>query len=302
MNSERHVPRMIGRPVLRSTLLRSLRSNAVATALVLWTIVIAGVGATVLVQQTGTDQPFHSGTVSAASVGASIAQWWVLTIVAGMSVLAPYLAIVTCAAHGERERLDAWRSTLVRPGNVVRGLWQSLLALLLLAVALSLPVAGMALSLGGTSAAQLGTGIAAALLWGATTAALGIAIACRSNGPVRPLLVTAIVILVILGGPVLAHGLRGTNTHGSDPVLAVDPLVATADVAAPRAAPPTLKRSASRAPLAHLRDTVEPHSGRIPPWGWTIVGAGALIVVSLFTARVRIARPAPDRRVRSEPQ
>lgn len=292
MSTDRHGPRVVGRPVQRAVLLRSLRSNVVAAALSLWTVLVVGISIAVLVQRTGADQPFHPGTAPPAPVGAAVAQWWVLTIVSGMLVLAPYLAVVSCAARDERARLDAWRSTLVRPGQVVGGLWRAQLALLLLALGLSLPVAGMALALGGTSFAQLGVGIGGAFLCGASASALALAVSCRSSGTVRPLLAMALLLAAVVGIPVVVHGLRAPDHSRPDAVLAANPLVGVAAAAAPRATPISSSDSAARAPLTHLRANVEPAGGQIPPWGWTAIGAGIIAALSLVVARIRLGRPS----------
>lgn len=292
MSRDRHGTRVVGRPVRRAALLRSLRSNVVAAALAMWTVVVVGIAIAVLVQRTGADRPFHPGTEPAAPIGAAVAQWWVLTITAGMLVLAPYLTVVSCATRDERARLDAWRSTLVRPAQVVGGLWRTQLSLQLLALGLSLPIAGMALALGGTSVAQLGVGLAGAFLCGAATSALALAVSCRSSGTVRPLLALTVLLVAIVGIPVIVHGMREPGRSRPDAVLVANPLVGIADAAAPRAAPTRAPDSAARAPLTHLRANVEPTDGRIPPWGWTSIGAVILIALSLVVARIRLGRPS----------
>lgn len=296
MRSDRKPSRPVGRPALRATLLRSLRSNVVATALALWAIGVAGIGITVLIQNTGTDRPFHSGSTSAPELGATLAQWWVLSIVGGMCVLAPVLAVHACAATGERGRLESWRSTLVGPSRVVGGLWQAQLAVLLLALTMSFPVAGTALALGGTSIAQLGVGLAAAFLCGATWSALAIAVSCRSTSVVRPLILCTLLVALVLGGPVAVHGFRATSRHAADATLLANPLVGAADAAAPRVHRAPNTRSAASAPLDHLMDMVEPQTGRFPPWGWTAIGATVILAMSLTTSRLRIARPESGRR------
>jgi hypothetical protein len=278
--------------VRRAALLRSLRSNVVAAALIVWTIVIVGIGVAVLVQRTGADQPFHPGVARPAPVGAAIAQWWVLSIASGMLVLAPFLTVFACAARDERARLDAWRSTLVGPSQVVAGVWRAQLALVLLALGSSLPVAGMALALGGTSVAQLGVGLAGAFVCGSSASAVALALSCRSSGTFRPLLVATLVIVAVVGAPVVVHGLREPGRTRPDAVLVVNPLVGVSDAAAPRATPTRAADSAARAPMAHLRALVEPAGGRVPPWGWTTIGAVVVTGLSLLVARMRLGRQA----------
>jgi hypothetical protein len=292
VSADRRNARVVGRPVRRAALLRALRSNVVAAALIVWTIVVVGIGVAVLVQRTGADQPFHQGAARPAPVGAAIAQWWVLSIVSGMLVLAPFLTVFACAARDERARLDAWRSTLVGPSQVVSGLWRAQLALVLLALGLSLPVAGMSLALGGTSVAQLGVGLAGAFACGATASALALVLSCRSSGTFRPLLVVTLVIVAVVGVPVIVHGVREPGHSRPDAVLVVNPLVGVADAAAPRATPTHASDSAARAPLTHLRALVEPSGGRVPPWGWTTIGAVAVTGSSLIVARMRLGRRA----------
>ncbi len=286
----------VGNPVQRATLLRAMRSNSIAAILTGWTVLIAAVGAVVLGDQIGYSHPFKAAPTDGPIVGLHLGQWWVVTVVAGMAVLMAVLGCTMSAAQGERRRLAAWNATLVRPGRVALGLWKSQLALGALALALTLPVAGIAYGLGGTTLTQLGIGLAGAAVAGASTSAFAIAVSCRSRGVLRPLVVCLVVLAGLFVGPVIAHQARGAPE--SDPVLVVVPIVAVADAAVPHAALRSCVADASfpvdcsPPPLTRMYGSVEPTSGTVPLWGFAAIGAAAVTVGSLLAARFRLARPS----------
>lgn len=284
---------VVGNPVRRDLLLRSLRSNTNATILTVWTVLIAAIGAVVLLDQVGLSRPFETVAGSGDAAGRALGQWWIVSITAGMCLLAPALASVACAGHGERRRIQGWSTTLVRPGRVVSGIWQQQLALVALALLLSLPVAGLALGLGGTSAAQLGIGLAGAALAGIATSALGIALSCRSERPFAPLALGIAIVVALFAVPFGIHQVR--HPSGQDSVLAVVPVVAVADAAAPHAGVPDVPAGAADAPVDHLRSNVAPSDATVPPWGWAAGGAVVWTLVMLMIARFRVARPARHR-------
>lgn len=284
---------VVGNPVRRDLLLRSLRSNTNATILTVWTVLIGAIGVVVLINQAGLSSPFDPSEGSPEPVGRALGQWWIVSITAGMCLLGPVLATVACAGHGEGRRLQGWATTLVGPGRVVTGVWQQQLALLVLASVLALPVAGLALGLGGTSPAQLGIGVAGAFLAGATTGALAITLSCRSERPFVPLAASLVVVVALFAVPFAVHQIG--HERGGDPVLAVIPVVAVADVAAPHAAPSPATAGAADAPLTHLRASATSGSAPVPPWGWAAGGAVLAIVVLLVVAALRVARPPRQR-------
>ncbi len=215
MSTDRGTTHVVGQPVRRMAMLRALRSNPVASVLAAWTIVSMGITVAVLVQRNGVDRPFRPGSTPPVTTGVAVAQWWVLTMVAGLLVVAPVLTVLTTAGRREQLLTDAWRSTLVTPWRVLTGQWSSLMALVLLVAALGLPPAGLALALGGTSAAQLGIGLAGAILAGSAAAAIALATSCRSRGLVRPLLVTLGLVAVLTVGPFscTGHGMTSLTTR-----------------------------------------------------------------------------------------
>lgn len=294
MSIETRAPDVTGNPVQRELLLRSLRSNTNVVIVAVWSVLIATIGAAVLMNRVGLNRPFHTGSGAADELGATLAQWWIVSVTVGAIILAVVLAAVGCAANDERHRLQSWTTTLVGPRRMVMGIWRAQLALVILALALALPVAAIALSLGGTSVAQLGVGLAAAFIGGATASALTIALACRSRRVLAPLTLGLAIVIAVFAGPVLAHLVRAPAS--TDPVMVVVPVVGVADAATPLAPHARVTKAdgqdAAAAPLAHLRANVEPWSGRVPPWGFTTAGALVVLVVSLFIARLRIARPS----------
>lgn len=280
---------VVGNPVRRDLLLRALRSNTNATILVVWTALIAVIGTIVLINQVGLTQPFEGGARAAAPVGRAVAQWWVVTITVGMCLFAPITTVVACAADGERQRLQGWTMTLVRPWRVVLGIWEQQCALIALALVLALPVAGLALAAGGTSVAQLGVGLAGAAIAGIAASALAAAVACRSDRVLRPLAATLAVMIALYAVPFAVHQARTPAT--TDPALIVVPVVAVADAAAPRASTAPATAGAADAPLDHLRMNVADSSSDVPPWGYALGGAVVATLVLLLVARFRISRP-----------
>lgn len=302
MSIEERPAVVVGNPVRRDALLRSLRSNHNAVILTVWTVLVGAVGAVVLVDQLGLGQPFRAGDGPSETVGAALAQWWIVTLGVGTVVLAVVLAAFGCAAEGERARLRSWSATLIGPWRITMGIWRAQLALILLALVLALPVGGISLALGGTSFRQLGVGLAGAAVGGATASALTIAVACRARTVIAPLVVVLVVAVGVFFGPYAAHVLR--DRPAGDPVMAVVPVVGLADAVAPLPAPAVGPGTdcgtpdcdwdttdPSGAPLDGLRSTVQPWSGRVPPWGWTVLGAVVVTGLALVVTRIRVARP-----------
>lgn len=288
MTTDKHPGAVVGNPVRRDLLLRTLRSNVNASILVGWTALIAVVGAIVLVDRVGLSQAFAASEADPEVVGRALGQWWVVSITVAMGVFAPVSTVVACAGPGERRRLEGWSGTLVRPGRIVTGIWAQQLALVALALVLALPVAGFALALGGTTPAQLGIGLAGAAVVGATTGALALGLACRSSRVFRPLAATLAVVLALHAVPAAIH--QSTGNTLPDPVYTVVPVVAVADAAAPHG-PDAPGATAAEAPLERLRAHVRPNEGSLPPWAWAALGAGGVTLVFLGVARIRLARP-----------
>lgn len=292
MSNVRTAPGAIGQPVRRMALLRSLRSNIVASMLTVWTVVTMGVTIAVLVQRNGMDRPFRVGAATPAETGVAIAQWWVLTIAAGMLVLAPALTAAMFAGRREQRFTGAWRSTLVGPRRVLTGQWGTALATVLLAGILAVPPAGLALALGGTTAAQLLIGFGGMVLVGAAASAVALAFSCRSKGLVRPLLLTYLVLAAFTIGPFVVHGLHPDPNVAADHTgLAVSPLVGIADAAAPHSSIDLTHATAADAPLTHLRATSESGDRGVPIWAATLIGAGLVTVLALLVGRWRLRRP-----------
>lgn len=280
---------VVGNPVRRDLLLRALRSNTNATILAGWTALLTVIGTIVLINQLGLTRPFATGARAAEPVGRAVAQWWVVTITVGMCLFAPTTTVVACASQGERQRLQGWTMTLVRPWRVVTGIWQQQCALIALALVLALPVAGMALAAGGTSVAQLGVGLAGAALAGVATSALAAAVACRSDHVLRPLAATLAIVIALYAVPFAVHQSRTPAT--ADPVLLAVPVVAVADAAAPRASGAPTVAGAADAPLDHLAMNVADGPADLPPWSSAAAGAVLATLLLLVVARFRIARP-----------
>lgn len=283
----------IGNPIRRDLLLRTLRSNTTATILYLWTVLVAAVGAFVLIDQVGLTRPFEVGSADPTVLGRALSQWWVLAITCGMLLLGPITTVSACAAHGEHQRLNEWTMTLVGPWRVVWGIWQRQVAVIALALALALPVAGLALAAGGTSPAQLGVGIIGAAAVGLVSSALSMAVACRSRRMARPLVAIGLILVALHVVPFVLH--QSDSTPSPNRSLAAIPAVAIADAAAPRAPGAPRNAGAADAPLEHLAANVaDPGGGdaMTPPWAWTALGAAIVTLGSLIVARLRITRPA----------
>lgn len=280
---------VIGNPVRRDLLLRALRSNTNATILGVWTILIAVVGSIVLIDQIGLSRPFDTGEQAAAPVGRALGQWWVVSITAGIGLFAAATTVVACAGRDERQRLQGWTMTLVRPWRVVLGIWQQQCALIALALVSALPVSGLALAAGGTSVAQLGVGFAGAAVVGMVVSALAAAVACRSQHVLRPLAATLAIVIAWYGLPLAVQQWR--SPAAGDAVMVVVPVIAVADAAAPRAPAAPADSGAADAPLDHLASNVAEVDGGVAPWGYAAAGAVLAIVVLLGVARIRIARP-----------
>ncbi len=302
MTIEERSGEVVGNPVRRDALLRSLRSNGNAVILAVWSALVAAVGIAVLVDRIGLGNPFRAGAVNADMVGASLGQWWIVTVTIGTILVAVVLAAVGCAAAGERHRLQAWSATLVGPWRITMGIWRAQLALILLALVLALPVGGVAVAMGGTTPRQCGIALLAAAIGGASASASTIALACRAKRVIAPLVTSLVIIAGVFVVPYASHVARDRPT--GDPAMAVVPVVGAADAVAPLPAPPSRfgtdcadeacgwnAANAADAPLDGLRSTVRPWSGQMPPWGWTTIGAFAVTIVALFVTRLRIARP-----------
>lgn len=293
---------VVGNPVRRDALLRSLRSNGNAVILTVWSALVAVVGVVVLIDQIGLGRPFRASDSVGDAVGASLAQWWIVTLTVGTIIVAVVLAAVACAAAGERHRLRAWSATLVGPWRIVLGIWRAQVALVLLALVLALPVGGVALAFGGTTLRQCAIGLLGASIGGAAASALTIALACRARRVIAPLVTALVIIAGVFVVPYATHVARDRPV--GDPVMAVVPAVGVADAVAPLPAPAPRDNTdcalegcgwnaedAADAPLAGLRSTIRPWSGQIPPWGWTTIGAVVVTILALLVARIRIARP-----------
>lgn len=291
---------VVGNPVRRDALLRSLRSNGNAVILAVWSVLVVAVGAVVLVDRIGLSGPFRAREGAADMVGAALGQWWIVTISVGAIVLAVVFAAVGCAAAGERRRIEAWSASLVGPWRITMGIWRAQLALLLLALVLALPVGGVALALGGTSVRQCGIALAGAAIGGAAASALTIAFACRAQRVIAPLVLSLVIVVGIFAAPYATHVAR--DRPSGDPAMAVVPVVGVADAVAPLPAPAGRfgcalngcgweATNTADAPLDGLRSTVDPWTGRIPPWAWTTLGSIGVLLVGLIVARIRIGRP-----------
>lgn len=289
MSAESRRARPIGNPVRVAGLKRILRSNPVAAALAVWTIAIMAIVVAVLLHHTGTDRPFHGSDVNPTVVGRSVAQWWIVTQMIGICILVPVVAALNLAGTTEQALVQTWRSSLVTDRQVARGMYLTQLACVVLAVIVVLPVGGLTLALGGSSVVQLGVGELGVLATGAVVAAVGCAISGTARRVSSALVLTLLVVVLVVGGTAVWHGFRGGTSGRSDPVMMANPLVATADAAAPRAASPG-GATAAQAPLAHLRDTVQPSGGGLPPWARTAIGGAVLIVVSFGISVVRLRR------------
>lgn len=303
MVTERSIE-VVGNPVRRESLLRSLRSNQNAVILVVWGIVVAAVAVIVLISRAGLGQPFHPGTrLGGDMLGATLAQWWIVATTIGVMVVAVVSATVACASAATRGRLDAWSATLVGPWRITRGLFVAQVAFVLLAEVVALPIAGLAYGLGGVSLRQLGAGTAGSILGGVAASALAIAVSCRARRTSLPLVVSLLVIAGLFVVPYGIHVERGRPV--GDPVMAVVPVVGVADAAAPLPAPATRycaeagcgwdEQNSADAPLTGLLSTVWPWTGSLPVWAWTAIGAGGVSVVVLAVTRLRVAR-RPRRR------
>lgn len=289
--SRRTANRAAGNPVRTLALLRVLRSNGIAAMLVVWTITVMAIVGAVLVHNTGVDRPFHPSDAAPALTGQAVAQWWIVALVVGTLVLVPVATALTTAGGREQSLLRSWRVTLVTTGEIVMGTWTAMLAFLVLAIILTLPAAGMSLAMGGTSAVQLAVGAAGAFVCGAAVAAVSLAITCTARRVSRALAVIYLLIIVVVGGTVVTHGLRSdtSDSHRGDVVLVVNPVAAVADAAAPRAATVT-PSTAATAPLTHLRAIVQPSSFGDPVWEQGL-GVGFIVtILSLAIAWVRLRR------------
>lgn len=289
MSTDGRRARPVGNPVRVAGLRRILRSNPVAAALAVWTIAIFALVVAVLVHHTGADRPFHASAANPKVVGRSVAQWWIVAQVVGICLLVPVVAALSLAGTTEQAMVQTWRSSLVTDRQVARGMYLTQLAFVVLAVLVVLPVGGLALALGGPSVVQLGVGELGVLATGAVVAAVSCAICGTARRVSSALVLTLLVVVVVIGGTAVWHGFRGGTSGRSDPVLMANPLVATADAAAPRAVSPT-GVTAAQAPLVHLRETVQPSEGGLPPWSRTAIGGAALIMVSLGITMVRLRR------------
>lgn len=292
--------KVTGNPVRTESLLRSLRSNGNAVILTLWSVLVAAIGIAVLVRRIGLSQPFRTGTAFPDVIGASLAQWWMVTVGVGIAPLAVVLAVVGGGGVTVGDRVRAWSPTLVGPWRVALGLWTAQLALICLALVLSLPVAGLAVALGGTPLRPLGVALAGSFVCAAAVSAFTIALACRARRTIVPLVVALVVVAAVDVVPYAVHVMR--DRPSGDVVMTVVPLVGIADAAAPLPAgdmrfgcgpgvPCWNPVDAAMAPLHGVRETVHPWDQRIPPWGWTTLGAVLVAGICLVVTRALIARP-----------
>ncbi|MBS1846980.1 MAG: hypothetical protein JST73_01775 [Actinobacteria bacterium] len=292
---------VIGNPVRSESLLRALRSNRNVVILTAWAVVVALSGAVVLVDRLGLDRPFRAGDTKLPDVvGATLGQWWIVTLGAGMIIVAIAFASVACAAAAERGRIHAWSATLLSPWRITTGIWRAQIALIVLALVVAFPVGGIALALGGTTPRQLAIGVAGSFVGAVAANALTIAFVGNARHPIASLIAVTVIVTGVFVVPYAVHVAR--DRPSGDPVMAIVPLVAVADAAAPLPAPnPRFcavhgcgwdASDPGDAPLDALRATVRPWSGRIPPWGWTAIGAVVVVGASLTVTRIRVARPA----------
>lgn len=292
---------VVGNPVRREALLRSTRSNASAVIVTVWTVGVAAVAVAVMTHHIGLNAPFKAGDSLPDVVGASLAQWWILTIGVGVLPLAVVLATLGGGATTMADRIRAWSPTLVGSWRTALGLWVAQVSLQALALVLTLPVAGIALALGGTTVRPIGIALLGALGAGATMSALMIALACRARGTATPLIVGLLVAAAITTAPYAVHVAR--NRPVGDPVMTVLPIVGITDAARPLPAghgrfgcgPGLASKcwnpdNAAQAPLHGIEATVRPWSAPLTPWAWTGMGALAITVVALGVTSIRIGR------------
>ena len=281
----------VGNPVRRVALSRMLRSNVVASVLVVWTVAVLTVAGVALIHQTGTNRPFHQAGVGPRVVGQSVAQWWILSIVIGILLVVPAVTAVTMAGNREQALLDSWRVSLVTNRQVFLGNATAILSFVLLALVVALPPAGLALAAGGSSISQIFVGLAAAAACAVVITSVSIAVACASHRISRTLIVIYLFLALVLGGSAVFHGVRSTGDQSSraDAVLIVNPVVAAADASATRAAS-VPGAAASTAPLAHLRATVRPMNSGIPPWARTLIGGAVVALIAYLVALLRLRR------------
>ncbi len=311
MSLDTHPVDVIGNPVRRTTLLRMLRSTTNVVLLVVWTSLIVALGIVVLVHSTGTGGPLHPGLNYHDFFGATLAQWWIVGLVVGLSLMAIASTVLTCGANDEARRIASWSQTLLSPGQVARGIWSAQAAFLLLCLVAALPVAAIALASGGTSVTQLVVGAAGAFVTAITMSALALAVSCRARRLWRPMIIMMVAWAVLLAGPLAAHQTFENQTPPGDPILLLSPLTGVADAAAPLAHPairfgaaipcfePCVEpgptnfdtKNPAVAPLDNLRAGAQWPNAAIPTWAWTAGGSLFVLVLSLSIARFRIARP-----------
>jgi ABC-2 type transport system permease protein len=181
----------------------------------------------------GVDGP---GALRLASLGRAAFQTLLFAMLLLVCFIVPGLAAGGIAGERERQTLVPLQVTLLRPRSILLGKLAASVVFVAFLVVAALPLIGVSFLLGGVEPGEVVRGVGMVLVVAATLGALALTCSTLMRRVQGATVVSYAVVLVLVGGTFVGYGAellvdRHHSTQGkSESILALNPLVATADV------------------------------------------------------------------------
>jgi ABC-type transport system involved in multi-copper enzyme maturation permease subunit len=221
-------------PVLARELKERMRRKRSGFVLTVYLVLLSGalwllyLGASAA----GADGP---GVLRLASLGRAAFQTLLFAMLILVCFIVPGLAAGGVAGERERQTLVPLQVTLLRPSSILFGKLAASLAFVVFLVVAALPLIGVSFLLGGVEPGEVVRGVGMVLAVATTVAALALTCSTLMRRVQGATVLSYALVAFLIGGTFIAFGAemlvdRKGPRGRSQLILALNPLVATADV------------------------------------------------------------------------
>lgn len=235
-----------GNPVLLRELRERVLSGRTMVMITAWISVLSAIVALYYASevasgvQGGFSGPFGAGgdVLRLAQVGQNMFDWVLFFMIGLVLFLVPGFTAASIAGERERKTLLPMQVTLLRPLDIVIGKVSASVAFTLLLIALTAPILGFALLIGGVTLTDVVLAMAMVIFTALCLACITVACSAVVRRVPGAIITAYGVVLVLVLGSVMAWGVAGVvdSQRGIDQVnppttlLATNPFFAVADV------------------------------------------------------------------------